>query len=114
MIYRFVNDPNLNLNFSDDLLYTPIRSKIEIDMKKKIKNNHPGTDIVAKQSKIYEQDQGISLFTWFILISIIVVILWYTYGGAHSHNSTIEINPKDMNFQLQSPDYGTHMKYGIF
>jgi len=114
MIYRFVNDPNLNLNFSDDILYTPLRSNIDIDSKKKIKSNHLSNKLVAETSQTNEKDRGISIFSWFILITIIIVLLWYFYGGIHHHNSPIEINQNGRNLQLESPDYGTHMKYGIF
>ena len=115
MIYRFVNDPDLNLNFDDDTLYTPLRHPVAIEDRINIASNKTSnktnTNVSDVQKPVSEKSKNVSLFTWFVIVAIILLCLWYAYGNGRS---SAPINPTDKNVQSYSPDYGTHMKYGIF
>lgn len=112
MIYRFVNDPDLNINFDDNTLYTPLHTPVDIEDEIIMTNKKP-TNVSKLQKPVSEPSKNLSLFTWFIIVAIILVCLWYVYGGT-AHPPTPS-NPKDnTNAQQYSPDYGTQMKYGIF
>lgn len=109
MPYKFITDPNLNLNFEDDILYTPLKTKININA---ISNDDiKNTNVPIKMKETYH----FSIFSWFIIIAIISLLIWYTYGWMRKNDIlVIDLNKKDINLKLQSPDYGRYMKYGIY
>jgi len=112
MIYRFVNDPDMNINFDDNTLYTPLYTPVDVEDAIIRTNKKQNTDGSKPQKPVSEPSRKLSLLTWFIIVAIILVCLWYVYGGAHSPTQS---NPNDnTNVQPYSPDYGTHMKYGIY
>src|SRR5579872_179627 len=103
MSYYFIenrnpeNDPNIDLRFDDDILYTELTRGDELDKyntpyvvndvrpargkNKKVDNN--------KKSRFNKtNDSGTKIYVLFIIGVICLVLLWYFYGSSQDTNQT--------------------------
>jgi hypothetical protein len=124
MSYYFIEnkyperDPNIDLNFDNDILYGAIFND-ELD-----KYNTPYAinpdDVPYKSKKKHsikakKKDQSSSkVYVIFIVIIIAIIMLWYIYGGTVSEpkkQSVIDTYADKPELTMLSPDFGMASRY---
>lgn len=125
MSYYFIEnmypeqDPNIDLNFDNDILYGAILNDEldKYDTKYAItpdvipnKNTKKHTIRQAKK----EDKSNTRLYIIFIIIIIALVLLWYVYGGKEKEKQPqiIDTYADHPELTMLSPDIGMGARYG--
>ncbi len=125
--YYFINnneptgDPNIDLNFDNDLLYSDIiaddydkyREARVIDesiVPYEPAKNQP----LSKRSSSSNQQNGTNIYVIFIIIIIVLIFLWYIYGKSSDNLSrsvdTMSYTSPDL--VMLSPNFGNGVRFG--
>jgi hypothetical protein len=110
-----ISDPNINLNFNDDILYKNIIGDNQyIDQQSE--RNGSVNPLPAKPKSVQKKVQP---FNWvpiiFILLAIFTIMLWYVYRETDSHQQLkLNLNKSDESVNILSPDFGTGMRMGRY
>lgn len=125
MSYYFIEnahpeqDPNIDLNFDNDILYGAILNDEldKYDTKYAMVSNVPPNKNTQKHTiKATKKSDASStrVYVIFIIIIISLVLLWYIYGGKAEHKKPDVIDTYADNPELimLSPDVGLGTRYG--
>jgi hypothetical protein len=118
MSYRFVehkypdSDPNIDLNFNNDILYSDISGDKYIDYVNQYKNSDVIPTARAKKQQVKKQNTD-TVYVVFLLIVIALIILWYYYGQSPSSpkSSIVDTYPDVAELTMMSPDVGANVIY---
>jgi len=113
-------DPNIDLNFDNDLLY----SDIIADDYDKYRESRPISENmpltlprvpVKKQhmdTKTKHKEPNYNIYIMFFVIVILSIFLWYTYGS-HKYLSHDNLSfTSTPNLVMLSPDFGNGSRFG--
>lgn len=106
MSYNFVenkyafDDPNVNLNFDDDITYQYLNGDYDIDATTDVVPNvtpdvPPIPSSEKKKDVDYKKERSIasnSVYTMFIIIAILIIVLWYVYRNSQIKEEVLEIS----------------------
>lgn len=112
------SDPNIDLNFDNDLLYSDI---IADDFDKYREAHVIDEDIAPLESvrrQSYQKQEikqnNPNIYVIFIIIIIVSIFLWYMYGKSNNDltkNNTISYTSPDI--VMLSPDFGNGVRFGF-
>jgi len=125
MSYYFIedkypdHDPNIDLNFENDILYGALRGD-EIDKYNTGNAIIPDIQPSANQDKhnIRTKKKSVGsntrIYVVFIFFVILVLLLWYMYGGKAEPKKpdVIDTYPDKPEISMMSPDFGMGARYG--
>lgn len=108
-------DPNLDLNFDNDILYSDI---VDVDVDKYdtpyMPQVTPDKSKEKKDLRINKPKKGMNynIFFYFILAIIILMLLWYLYKGkTPEKKNIIDMYPDDAELTMMSPDIGMGSRF---
>jgi hypothetical protein len=119
MSYNFIenkypyDDPNINLNFDYDITYQFLNGDYDVEI------THDVVPVVTpdvppkkpgekKRIIDYKKDRNEStytIYTMFILIAILIIVLWYVYQNSGSDENIIEISSDEPQLIMMSPKF---------
>lgn len=114
------SDPNLDLNFDNDLLF----SDIIADDYDKYKEAHVINESISprvpakrppsqkQQQKLLSKRTNTNIYVVFIIIVIIAIFLWYIYGGKPKDKNNQDVLLTSPDLVMLSPDFGTGARLG--
>lgn len=128
MSYYFIenrnpgNDPNIDLRFDDDILYTELTRGDELD---KYNTPYVVNDVrpargknkrvdKKKQTKSNKtNDSSTKIYVLFIIGVICLVLLWYFYGSSQDTNNIdiVDTYPDQPELTMMSPDMGMDTRF---
>jgi hypothetical protein len=122
MSYNFIenkypyDDPNINLNFDDDITYQYLNGDYDIDVTHNVAStvtpNVPPRKAREKQQDIdYKKDRNDSsyvIYTMFILVAILIVILWYIYQNSQPIENITDISSVEPQLVMISPGFNRY------
>lgn len=92
-----ISDPNLDLNFANDILYNDLYGKYSNDQKHTPKINPPHA---PKKNKKYNY-----IYLFFIILIILLIFFWCIYNN-YKKNISYDGYTSDADLILLSPDMG--------
>lgn len=115
------SDPNIDLNFDNDLLFSDI---IADDYDKYKGSNVINENIPphqpAKNQPLYKQtlkpQNNANIYVIFIIIVIILLFLWYIYSSSKKSSNNPSFNKnliESPDLVMLSPDFGNGMRFGL-
>lgn len=125
MSYYFIenrnpnNDPNIDLRFDNDILYTELTRGDELD---KYNTPYVVNDIrpargknkkVDKKKQTNNADTNTKIYVLFIIGVICLVLLWYFYGSSQdtNHIDIVDTYPDQPELTMMSPDMGMDTRF---
>jgi hypothetical protein len=113
-------DPNIDLNFDNDILYGAIlNDAIDKYNTKYVTTPDIPPSINTKKHKITRtkltESPNNRLYIVFIIIVILLVFLWYMYGGKETEKKppyVIDTYADHPKLTMLSPDIGMGARYG--
>lgn len=144
MKYNFIEhanperDPNIDLNFDNDILYKELNGSLYAKNNKNNKNINlsvPSNDktnltsgkmnsqkkpIKSDSSNITEQIKsnssysGSNIYIYFVLVVVCLIVIWYFYGSSRNVKETniIDTYPNQPELTMMSPDMGMDTRFG--
>ena len=117
-----INDPNIDLNFDNDLLYSDIiaddydKYREAHVINESISPRDPAKKQPIQKLKNQQKPLNYNIYVIFIIVVILFVFVWYTYGGSSkiksSDNFPSITSPPDL--VMLSPDFGSGARFGSF
>ena len=122
MSYNFIenkyphDDPNINLNFDDDISYQYLNGDYDIDVTHNVAStvtpNVPPRKAREKQQDTdYKKDRNDStyvIYTMFILVAILIVVLWYIYQNSQPIENITDISSVEPQLVMISPGFNRY------
>ena len=118
MSYRYVehkypnSDPNIDLNFNNDILYSNLTSDKYVDYIRENRNNDVKPSPSSKKKPIVKKQSSYMTYAIFFIIIIGLLVLWYyNKQSTQTKTSAIDTYPDTAKLTLLSPDIGTRAFY---
>ncbi len=119
MMYNFIenknayDDPNVNLNFDDDITYQYLNGDYDVESTHNIvptvDPSVPPTPAGEKRQDVdYKKDRSDStsaIYTMFILMAILIIVIWYIYRSTRPSKEIVEISTIESPLIMASPHF---------
>lgn len=120
MPYQFVehrypaSDPNIDLDFTDDLIYADITGDKTKEYVSAYQNSNVIPNKQGKKTPLKKTQNPFNIYVVFLLLVIALIILWYYYGHnthVNDKKTYIETYPDTAELTMLSPDLGMNIRY---